>query len=66
MKDLPNDCIETHIYDAVFVCNGHYNDPIMPNLQGMDKFAGVQEHSHDYRNADNYKGEHHRDSKRSN
>lgn len=36
-------------YDAVMVCNGHYNDPWMPKLKGQEKFKGQISHSHTYR-----------------
>lgn len=25
VRDLPSDCIRTDIFDAIFVCNGHYH-----------------------------------------
>lgn len=56
VKDLPNDKFTTHIYDAIFVCNGHTAVPMLPSYPGMDKFRGVQIHSHDYRKAEAYKG----------
>lgn len=56
MKDLPKDLIETHIYDAVMVCNGHYNTPAIPNYPGRVLYKGQQIHSHDYRCPDPFKG----------
>lgn len=56
VKDLPSDKVTTHFFDAVFVCNGHNTAPYIPNFAGMDKFKGVQEHSHYYRKPGNYKG----------
>lgn len=56
VKDLPNSKVETHLYDAVFVCNGHFSQRILPQIPGLAKFTGTQEHSHDYRNAENYRG----------
>jgi cation diffusion facilitator CzcD-associated flavoprotein CzcO len=41
----------TETYDAVCVANGHHWDPRMPEppFPGSDTFAGVQMHSHDYK-----------------
>lgn len=56
VKDLPNDHVDTVKYDAVFVCNGHCSTPLMPDIPGMDRFKGVQKHSHDFRDPQKYKG----------
>lgn len=45
----------TKIYDAVMICNGHYNDPIIPKMDGMEKFKGKIDHSHNYRSPEMYK-----------
>lgn len=57
VKDLLNDMVSTHYYDAIFICNGQYTMPSLPSLPGMDKFQGVQQHSHEYRDPEHYKGE---------
>jgi dimethylaniline monooxygenase (N-oxide forming) len=49
VKDLKSYEYQTLIYDAVFVCNGHYNAPLTPQYAGQDLFEGKQMHSHDYR-----------------
>lgn len=36
-------------FDAVAVCNGHYYQPRIPALPGLDGFEGVVLHSHAYR-----------------
>ncbi|CAI9109827.1 OLC1v1009733C1 [Oldenlandia corymbosa var. corymbosa] len=36
-------------YDAVVVCNGHFTQPKLPQLQGIEKWPGKQIHSHNYR-----------------
>lgn len=43
-------------YDAVVVCNGHYAEPNLPSVGGMDVYPGVQLHSHNYRENSSYKG----------
>lgn len=45
---------KTDIYDAVFVCSGTFPSPRKLNIKG--KFDGKIIHSHEYRNAANYKG----------
>jgi len=45
------------IYDAVMVCNGHYNDPVMPTLPGQDQFKGLIGHSHQYRSPGPFEGQ---------
>ncbi|XP_072931635.1 senecionine N-oxygenase isoform X2 [Epargyreus clarus] len=48
-KNLNNGVSETKEYDYIFVCNGHYNTPFIPNIPGLKKFQGDVLHSHDYR-----------------
>ncbi|CAN6312674.1 unnamed protein product [Urochloa humidicola] len=36
-------------YDAVVVCNGHYTEPRMADIPGVDSWPGKQMHSHTYR-----------------
>ncbi|CAI9771539.1 unnamed protein product [Fraxinus pennsylvanica] len=37
------------IYDVVVVCNGHYSEPRLAEIPGIDKWSGKQIHSHNYR-----------------
>ncbi|KAK9277113.1 hypothetical protein L1049_006652 [Liquidambar formosana] len=37
------------IYDAVVVCNGHYTEPRIAEIPGIDAWPGEQLHSHNYR-----------------
>ncbi|CAH0550216.1 unnamed protein product [Brassicogethes aeneus] len=43
------------VYDAVMVCNGHYNDPIIPKLKGQENFKGKIDHSHHFRSPEQFK-----------
>lgn len=43
-------------YDAVMICNGHYSDPLLPGVEGMEAFTGRQLHSHNYRRPQGFKG----------
>lgn len=49
VKNLPADKYETYIFDAVFICNGHYHTPAVPKYEGYKNFKGKQLHSHDYK-----------------
>ncbi|XP_059607412.1 senecionine N-oxygenase-like [Phlebotomus argentipes] len=57
VKDLKQNSYSTTIFDAVFICNGHYSAPSTPNFPGRKLFRGRQMHSHDYRSADVFRGE---------
>lgn len=56
VKDLPNNQYMTQIFDGVFVCNGHYFAPRIPEIEGANEFKGRILHSHDFRKADVFKG----------
>ncbi|XP_059651579.1 flavin-containing monooxygenase FMO GS-OX5-like isoform X2 [Cornus florida] len=36
-------------FEAVVVCNGHFTEPRLANLPGIEKWSGNQVHSHNYR-----------------
>lgn len=57
VQDLVDKKHETHTYDAVLVCNGHFNSPSMPKIKGQNTFLGKQMHSHDYRYPEMFKDE---------
>ncbi|KAL6550199.1 hypothetical protein OROMI_020687 [Orobanche minor] len=37
------------VYDAVVVCNGHYTEPRIAEISGIEEWPGKQIHSHNYR-----------------
>ncbi|EOA40352.1 hypothetical protein CARUB_v10009080mg [Capsella rubella] len=43
------------IFDAVVVCNGHYTEPRVAHVPGIDSWPGKQIHSHNYRLPDPFK-----------
>ncbi|KAJ7959883.1 Flavin-containing monooxygenase [Quillaja saponaria] len=43
------------IYDAVVVCNGHYTEPRLADIPGINIWPGKQMHSHNYRIPDPFK-----------
>ncbi|KAJ8952589.1 hypothetical protein NQ318_004136 [Aromia moschata] len=47
----------TKVYDAIMICNGHYNEPVIPQIPGQEKFGGKIEHSHTFRSPESYKGQ---------
>ncbi|KAL9914495.1 flavin-containing monooxygenase 2 [Glossina fuscipes fuscipes] len=46
-----------HLFDRVFVCNGHYTKPQYPKTVGMSCYKGIQMHSHLYRTQDKFKAQ---------
>ena len=38
------------------VCNGHYTDPYIPQMPGMEAFQGEIDHSHNYRENSRFDG----------
>lgn len=57
VKDQPNDVYVTRIFDAVFVCNGRYSMPRISETPGIGDYKGKMIHSHDFRKADNFRGQ---------
>ncbi|XP_031254862.1 flavin-containing monooxygenase FMO GS-OX-like 4 [Pistacia vera] len=43
------------IYDAVVVCNGHYSQPRIAEIPGIDSWPGKQIHSHNYRTPEHFR-----------
>ncbi|XP_062289287.1 uncharacterized protein LOC133994108 [Scomber scombrus] len=50
-------CQKTETFDSVFVCSGHYSDPHIPDIPGMNNFKGQVLHSHSYRYAEPFSGQ---------
>ncbi|KAJ8387881.1 hypothetical protein AAFF_G00149160 [Aldrovandia affinis] len=47
----------TETFDAVFVCSGHYSDPHLPSIPGLENFKGTLLHSHSYRCPESFAGQ---------
>ncbi|CAN6203297.1 unnamed protein product [Urochloa humidicola] len=45
------------VFDAVVVANGHYSQPRLPKIQGIEEWSRRQLHSHSYRVPDPYRDE---------
>lgn len=54
----PASAEHTELFDALLVCNGHYTEPNVPDIPGASEFPGLLMHSHNYRRADRFKGQH--------
>ncbi|KAL0267688.1 UNVERIFIED_CONTAM: hypothetical protein PYX00_009883 [Menopon gallinae] len=55
--DVVNKQKITEEFDAVMVCNGHYEVANIPKMKGQDIFEGRQLHSHDYRVPEAFAGQ---------
>lgn len=49
---------QTHVFDAVFVCSGHYTHPALPlkEFPGHERFLGRCLHSWEFKDADAFRG----------
>uniref|UniRef100_A0A6A7G035 Flavin-containing monooxygenase n=1 Tax=Hirondellea gigas TaxID=1518452 RepID=A0A6A7G035_9CRUS len=56
VKDLKTDVCTTIICQDIIVANGHYSVPKTPSLRNIEQFSGTMQHSHQYREPDQYKG----------
>ncbi|KAE8800964.1 Flavin-containing monooxygenase FMO GS-OX5 [Hordeum vulgare] len=48
---------EEEVFDAVVVCNGHFTEPRLADIPGIDGWPGKQMHSHSYRVPDPFLGQ---------
>lgn len=55
-RDFLKNAYETQQFDFIFLCNGHYSSPSIPQCEGMGQFNGHILHSHDYRRPEQYAG----------
>lgn len=46
----------TERFDGVFICNGHHQKRLTPQIQGQDLFKGTQMHSNEYRTWKGFEG----------
>ncbi|XP_074528479.1 uncharacterized protein LOC141791735 [Halichoeres trimaculatus] len=50
-------CQKTESFDSVFICSGHYSDPHIPDIPGIQHFKGKVLHSHAYRYPEPFSGQ---------
>lgn len=51
VKNLRENKISTHIFDAVLICTGHHHKSYIPSYKGQNEFKFKQIHSHVYRSS---------------
>lgn len=56
VEDLENKNTRDEEFDYVIVCSGHFSVPRIPHYDGFENFPGRILHSHDFRNATEFKG----------
>ncbi|XP_014467551.1 PREDICTED: flavin-containing monooxygenase FMO GS-OX-like 4 [Dinoponera quadriceps] len=56
VKNVKTNETENRYFDAIMVCNGHYFDPYIPNIPGIESFPGLILHSHAYRKPEEFSG----------
>ncbi|CAI5962961.1 unnamed protein product [Closterium sp. NIES-65] len=47
---------EEREFDVLVVCNGHYSQPKIASIAGVDTWPGIQMHSHNYRHPEGFAG----------
>ena len=52
-----NDVLKVDKFDNVMLCNGHYELPMGPKLEGAESFPGQIIHSHNYRKPEDIQGQ---------
>ena len=49
--------VDGEAFDAVAICNGHFSEPLVPDLPGLEGFRGEALHSHNYRGPEPFSGQ---------
>lgn len=57
VHDLVADKQSVEIFDHVICCSGHFSTPNTPFFEGSDRFAGRILHAHDFRDAEQFRGQ---------
>ena len=58
VRDLQKDQTRTEEFDYVIVATGHFSTPNVPHFEGIETFPGRILHSHDFRSARDFAGQH--------
>ncbi|XP_032684627.1 flavin-containing monooxygenase FMO GS-OX-like 2 isoform X2 [Odontomachus brunneus] len=56
VKNLKTNETEVRYFDAIIICNGHYFNPYVPIIPGIESFSGLILHSHAYRKPEEFSG----------
>ncbi|PIN26670.1 Flavin-containing monooxygenase [Handroanthus impetiginosus] len=54
-RDMNREEGDNEVYDAVVICNGHFTEPRIAEIPGIDEWPGKQMHSHNYRVPDPFR-----------
>ncbi|MBQ0768803.1 MAG: NAD(P)/FAD-dependent oxidoreductase [Bizionia sp.] len=57
LDDLKNDKTYSEEFDYLIIASGHFSTPNMPHFKGIENFPGNVMHAHDFRGADQFKGQ---------
>jgi trimethylamine monooxygenase len=57
VHDLVADTVASDVFDYVVVASGHFSTPNVPYFEGVESFPGRVLHAHDFRSADEFKGQ---------
>lgn len=49
VRDLSTGLTHVTVCWALLICNGHFSEPNIPEIEGIKKYRGQRLHSHDYR-----------------
>jgi len=55
VTDLISKTDKEYEFDSVMICNGHFAVPNIPHIPGIENFKGIQTHSHNYRDPENFR-----------
>ncbi|KAK1364543.1 Flavin-containing monooxygenase [Heracleum sosnowskyi] len=55
VESRTGELIQEEVFEAVVVCNGHHTEPRVANFPGLDKWPGMQIHSHNYRDPEPFR-----------
>jgi cation diffusion facilitator CzcD-associated flavoprotein CzcO len=47
--------VEEEVFDAVVVCSGHFSEPRIADIPGIDTWPGKEMHSHNYRDPQSFR-----------
>ncbi|XP_043287765.1 flavin-containing monooxygenase FMO GS-OX-like 4 [Venturia canescens] len=56
VRNIKTQVLEEKDFDAVVICNGHFFEPDIPLIPGIETFPGSVMHSHEYRKPDQFEG----------
>ncbi|KAK1364547.1 Flavin-containing monooxygenase [Heracleum sosnowskyi] len=55
VESRTGELIQEEVFEAVVVCNGHHTEPRVASFPGIEKWPGMQIHSHNYRDPEPFR-----------